>query len=66
MTCIMIIGWQSRCIIQNYFCKGLKFYCIWDSVIMIIRNAIVHNKVNIETKTLASNNLQCLQDVNGF
>jgi hypothetical protein len=61
-----IIGWQSRCKIQNYFCKGLKFYYIWDNVIMIIRNAIIHSKFNIETITSSSNNLQCLQDVNGF
>jgi hypothetical protein len=66
MTCIMIIGWQSRCRIQNYLCKGLRFYYIWDNVILIIRNAIVHSKVNIEIKILASNNLQHLQDVNGF
>ncbi len=40
----------SRCRIQNYFCKGLRFYFILDNVIMIIRNAIVHSKVNIEPK----------------
>jgi hypothetical protein len=33
---------------------------------MIIKNAIVHSKVNIETKTSTLNNLQHLQDVNGF
>jgi len=39
---------------------------IWDNVILIIKNVIVHRKVHIETKTSPSNNVQHLQDVNGF
>jgi hypothetical protein len=39
---------------------------ILDNVIIIIKNVIVHRKVKFETKTLASNNVQHLQDVNGF